>query len=523
MLDPLIPDAEQQRDIDRIARETSGASLDASTPGAGKTLVALAAAQKRGAEVVLVIAPLGTRLGWKDTATRIGYDLPFRWIRSTKDGPDALTRLQFEEPGIYFIGPEYATQLNWDTLTNKNGVPLRNESGKLIKKRNKFWDEINPDMLIIDEVHEGTANSRSSRHKTYDSSMHARHIHALSGTPHGNTFEGIYPVTKVLWPSQVPPSRPAFIQEYVALKYDPWPTYSGVGDFRNFKRKYCPPATCIDPFCDEDHWHGCEDETHLHGEPDGEKEPGAYFASLPCVVRRMWVYSGEIDDQNVYVELSAAQRKAYDELEEHMATMIEGDPFIIDFPSSLHIRLRQATLGMFRVEEDGSVGFAEDCKSTKLDALYPVLDKDFEGEPALLFTDSKRFAYVATARLNQKYGAGTAEIYSGDQSHTKREQIRERFDNGTTKYLVMIIKAGGTGLDGLQFATRNLAWISRDYSWIKNTQGLARVVRRGQGALVRVRHLIAAGTADAGILSRHIQTAIEMNRTMRLDKQRVSA
>lgn len=509
MLDPLIPDEQQERDAQRCARETSGASLDASTPGSGKTVVAIRIAQLRGARQILVVAPLGTRLGWRDTVARMGLELPFYWVRSTKDGPDAQTRLQFGEEGVFFIGPEYATLLAWDIVTNKDGEPVRNEKGKIIKRKNKFWDSIHPDLLIIDEVHEGAANSRSMRHKTY-AKMHAKHIHALSGTPHGNAFEGIYSVTKVLWPNHVPYTRGEFIQRYVALKYDPWPSFSGVGDFEKFKRKWCAEGTCTD-------------ETHLHGEPAGERVPGAYFADLPCVVRRIWEYEGVIDEETVWVELSAAQRKAYDDLERNMVTMIENDPFIIDFPSTLHIRLRQATLGMFRVEEDGSVGFAEDCKSTKLDALKGILEKDFHGETALLFTDSKKFAYVTTARLNKLYGAGSAETFSGDQSQAKRDEIRERFGSGETKYIVVIIKAGGTGLDGFQHATRNMVFISRDYSWIKNVQGEARLVRRGQGGLVRMRHIIAAGTADAGILSRNVETALAMNRSMRLDKQAIPA
>jgi hypothetical protein len=478
--DALILDEQQERDAQKCAATTSGASADFSTPGAGKTVVALRIAQLRGAQQILVIAPLGTRLSWFDTACRIGIDLPFYWVQNTKAGQQAMVRLQFGEAGVYFIGPEYATRLAWDTLTDKNGDVIRNDKGKPIKKRNEFWNSITPDVLIIDEVHEGTANSRSDRHKVY-ASMSAGHIHALSGTPHGNTFDGIYPVTKILWPDHVPSNA------------------------AEFKRKYC--KTEFDPFA----W----DKMKVVG----ELNEGAYFASLPCVVRREWKYEGSIDEETVYVELSAAQRKAYDELEKHMATVIEGDPFVVEFPSTLHIRLRQATLGVFCIEDDGSVGFADNCKSTKLDALMGrILPKDFHNEPALLFTDSKRFAYVTVARINREYGDGSAELYSGDQSNAERMAIRERFGSGETKYVVVVIKAGGTGLDGFQHATRNMCFISRDYARIKNEQANARVVRRGQGDLVRIRHIIAVNTADSGILSRHISDAVAMNRSMRLEK-----
>ena len=139
-------------------------------------------------------------------------------------------------------------------------------------------------------------------------------------------------------------------------------------------------------------------------------------------------------------------------------------------------------------------------------------------EPVLIFTDSKRFAYVMTNRIN-RWGMGRAEIYSGDQSDKERLAIRERFQNGTTKYAVVIIKAGGTGLDGFQHATRNMCFVSVDDSRIKNEQAWARVVRRGQGDLVRIRHIIAVDTYDSGILSKHTEAALAMNRSMRLDNR----
>src|SRR5688572_29773582 len=141
MLDPLIPDLEQESDAQRIARETSGAALDASTPDAGKTVVAVRVAQLRKARQILVIAPLGTRLAWRDTMQRMGLDLPFYWVRSTKDGPAAMIRLQFGEEGMFFIGPEYATQLGWDMAINKKtGEPIRTDKGKVIWQKNKFWN-----------------------------------------------------------------------------------------------------------------------------------------------------------------------------------------------------------------------------------------------------------------------------------------------------------------------------------------------------------------------------------------------
>lgn len=466
----MIPDLEQKRDIDKIIRETSGASADFSTPGSGKTIVALKAAQGRGVRRLLVIAPLGTRNGWRVHAEAVGYDLPFYWVQNTKAGQDAMVRMQFGEDGIFFVGPELATSLAWDD-TGKINV----DTGKKIKKRNKFWESMHFDFIAIDEVHKGTVNTRSQRHKFY-AGLNTMHLHALSGTPHGQNFEGIYGVTKVLWPDLVPKN------------------------LQDFKRRYC--ETEYDHFA----WDNMK--------VIGEKNPGEFFGTLPCVVRRVWKYEGIIDEDTVWVDLSAAQAKAYRELEKHMVTMIDDERVIIEYPTTLRVRLRQASLGMFYQDQDGSINYADDCKSTKLDALNKVLTSDFRGETALIVTDSKRFAKVTVNRIR---GWGfTAEEYSGDVKHAERDAIRTRFRSGETQYVVMVIKAGGTGVDEFQYATRNMCWLSQDDSRVENEQALARTVRRGQGGLVRIRYIVAAETFDAGIMSKHIQDAIAMNKSMRL-------
>lgn len=488
MSEPLILDEQQELDAQRMAHEPTNASLDASTMSAGKTVVALRVAKIRGAQQILVAAPLQTRLGWEQTAKN-GWippngefesyaDLPFFWIRNHKTGEHAINMLQFGEPGIYFIGIQYAVALAWDRVRNKDGELAKNEKGQQIKRRNKFWEAVSPDVLIVDEIHKGGANARTQTYKTW-AQMRPKFMHFQSGTPHGNFFEGIYPVTKLLWPEHVPANLQAFKTKFCETVYDNW--------------------------------------TFDHMKVVGEREPGAYFKSLPCVVRREWNYTGTVDEDTVFVELSAQQRKAYRELERDMVTWLQGQPFVIEFPTALRVRLRQATLGMFHVDEDNQIQFDDDCKSTKLDALYGILEDDFESESSLILTDSKRFAKVTTNRLNERYGGG-AELWSGDQSSVARDEIKARFISGQTKYVVMVTKAGSTGTDQIQHATRNIAVLSEDDSRIENEQAHARVVRRGQGDLVRIRRIICVDTFDQGILDAQVQAQLHINETMKLDK-----
>ncbi len=489
-------DIEQERDARKIAYSQTGAALDASTMSAGKTVVALRAAKIRGDRVILVCGPLQTRGGWQGTAqngwiTPDGVyedfaDLPFHWIRNHKDGKKAIAALMFNTPGIYFIGHEYAVQLAWKVVGNR---PLFDEDGapkidkrtgkqktKQLKKYNEFWDKIRPDFLVIDEIHRGNITTTAMRYKTL-AHMNPKFMLGLSGTPMGNRFDGIYPVSKLLWPEQVTFNEQQFKRQWCEYEYDP----------------------------------------HIwdHMKVTGEKVPGAYFEWLPCVVRRVWEYEGVLDSQEVYVDLSAEQRKAYDQLETSMVTWLEDHPFVIDFPQALRTRLRQATLAMFYQDEEGAVMFRENARSSKLDTLYQVLEKDFDGESALILTDSRKFAEISVARLNEKYGA-VAELWTGSQSQKQREETKARFMDHTTKYVVMVIKAGGTGTDGLQYASHNIAVMSQDDSRIENEQALMRTIRRGQGDLVRLRYIIATDTYDEGILHGQLAAAVRMRKSMDL-------
>ena len=104
-MEKLSPTADQIQSIWRIVSEPTRAALNASTMGAGKTLKAVEVVRRLGAETVLLIAPLNTRLSWKITFERQDVELPFKWINSTKEGKANLDDWEWQKPGIYFVGP----------------------------------------------------------------------------------------------------------------------------------------------------------------------------------------------------------------------------------------------------------------------------------------------------------------------------------------------------------------------------------------------------------------------------------
>lgn len=450
-IEPLTPTREQERAIVRMVSEKSGAVLNASTMGAGKTLKAVEVAKRRGDDVILIIAPLGTRLGWQVTFERQGVELPFKWLNSTKEGKANLADWEWQIPGIYFVGTEYFVRLGW----NKN-------------KRTNVWSNT-PKLVLFDEAHR-SQNRHSKTYKTLKQ-LNADFKISMSGTPTGNNFGGAWAVTKWLWPDIIENS------------------------FYNWRDRWC--ETEYDYF-----------------DPSGkkiigEKQPGAFFNALPCYIRLESELDVPLIEEQVFVELSATQRKAYEKLEREMILWVEGNPLVIEFPVTLRTRLRQATLGMFSVDDDGEVSFKPDCKSSKLEVLEDILTNRIDDEPALILTDSRKFADVVCARLDG------AVPWHGQVSQAQREKHKEAFLNGDAKYVVAVISAIAEGVDGFQHATRNIIWLSRSDNRILNEQAIKRVHRNGQKHQVRSFDIVALDTYDSGVISSQMQDALDMNRTLR--------
>jgi len=451
-LEVLVPTQEQAEAIRRIASEPSRAALNGSTMGAGKTLIAVEVAKELGSETILLIAPLGTRVGWKVTFERQGVKLPFRWINSTKDGKQALADWQWQLPGIYFVGVEYFVRLGWYKNT-----------------RTKVWD-VKPDLVLFDEAHR-SQNRNSKTFKTLKQ-VDAGFKMSMSGTPTGNKFEGAWAVTKWLWPDVVPNSFHSWVDGWCKVEYD----------------HFAPGNRRI----------------------TGERIPGRFFNSLPCYVRIESKLDVDIDISEHYVELTGEQRKAYDQLEKSMITWVEGNPLVVEFPITLRARLRQATLGMFSVDDEGEVTFDNDCKSSKIDAMFDILQNEWDDEPALILTDSRKFADVVVSRLGDK-----AVAWHGMVSQSQREDRKKKFIDGDIRYVVAVTSAIAEGVDGLQHATRNILWLSRSDNRLLNEQAMARVMRQGQTRQVRSVEILAVDTYDDGVLSSQLQSAVEMNKILK--------
>lgn len=463
---------DQNAAIDRLVAEAefTAAALVATDPGGGKTRVAVSVLKRLGYRCVLVLGPDSTEGSWRKELQRQEVGLPFIRVRSADDAAP----MDWGTEGVYFLSKQMLTRLS--------EVSWSDERGKRRFKTTNVLETWKPEMVINDEAHEGGTSGKTvtwrALKKLKPKTIGGRYLLSLSGTPEGSSFEGAHRVTYWLWGDSE--------STWVDSSIDVW------------RRKWCLLSDKYNP--------------HSRGYPViGEKEPGTYYRSLPCVLS--WdVPQIPVDDQIIEVDLYPSQRKAYDDLERNMVAWVNDSMVTADLPVVQRIRMRQATLGLFSVDENGDIVFDLDCESSKIDAMFSVLDEDFNNERAVLFTDSRKFGEVVVHRLS-KAGKRVA-FWRGQLSTKKKDEIKEQFQKGEYDYVVMVVSAGGTGTDGLQEACNNVLYLSSDDSWVRMKQSKARIARVGVSGTVRIRRLMARGTMDMGIRSRELQRAIEAKKRL---------
>lgn len=188
----LIPTRDQAEAIHAITNTKSGAALCTAGLGAGKTLTAVEVAKRLSARSVLVVCPLGTRVGWEETFTRQGVNLPIHRVDSTDAGKKALASLLAGEAGVFLVGREYIRRLP--------------------------TDKMKPDFCVVDEVH-FMQNKDSVSFKRM-MKVKAKFKLGLSGTPFRNKFTGAWAVTRWLWPTDVDRSYWRWVAEWCRTEYD---------------------------------------------------------------------------------------------------------------------------------------------------------------------------------------------------------------------------------------------------------------------------------------------------------------
>ena len=331
------PREDQEQDIQHILQHDR--TLCANDLGTGKTVVAVEAARRSGAQRVLIVAPLVTFRGWKNwVASQTGTEL--RQV-SSKRKADILAfgDLAGGEPGWYFTGWEFARSIGWGTVPSV-------------------------DYLILDEVHR--ASNRKAKQTKAVKGIAAQNILALSATPFGGKPEGAWSVLNLLWPDKFPHFWPWVTKNLTTVK-DP---YSRGPKPTGEKR----PGIILESI------------------PSWLRRKAPY--DIPLAVHEVYVTLPPAQ-LRIYKQF---EKDALVWLQEN--PLVAEYP-AVKYARLRQLALAVPTITYDEYGE-AQVTFEPDAKSAKIDAFLSVVADLPEGEPGLVWTTSVPFARIVADRLRAK-------------------------------------------------------------------------------------------------------------------------
>ena len=482
---------EQEKAIELMSATTSGAALNGSGTGVGKTVMALRTALNRGAERLLVIAPPNTFENWDATAKALGHD-GLKFCGTSKLGDvtakQAQANMELAQSGAdgwFFVGREMFNKQNWvkHLMHDRQGNPkIDPKTGKqqVAAKRADVWHSKKPfDMAIFDEVQ--MCSNKTNKVAQSWNNLKADFKLAQSADWFGSKLENQWTVAKQLWPEWMTLNHAQWIDEYMTTEYDHF----------SFNKKRVT----------------------------GEQWPGFFASTLPCYVALPPAVE-KPEPERRYVDLTTPQRKLYDQIEESMIAEIEGNYLVVELPMHLRMRLLELSLGMFGIDKvtvdeevKTTIRFDEGAPSSKLDEAKAIM-RDYPNEHFIFLTHSQKFAEKAAKDLG-------GLPYTGKQSEKQKEENKQAFMNGDVKVLVGT-QAIAVGLDGLQKICRNCIILSRPDQNLFTEQFIGRIARRGQERQVNVWEIVARHTLDVGVLSEKIEKALILNQAKAIKKLEVA-
>jgi SNF2 family DNA or RNA helicase len=180
------------------------------------------------------------------------------------------------------------------------------------------------------------------------------------------------------------------------------------------------------------------------------------------------------------VEMSTKQKKAYDNMRDHMIAELE-DGEILTAPSVLTqtLRLLQFASSYAEIDTDSSTGEPRAVlsdPSCKVDALMDdIKSGDFGDDSVAVCAVSRQLIELLSAAMTK---AGIAHgLITGAQDEDERQWAIEDFQSGKIKWILFTAQAGGVGVT--LTAARRLIMLQRPWSLVDYKQALDRVHRIG--------------------------------------------
>jgi SNF2 family DNA or RNA helicase len=203
------------------------------------------------------------------------------------------------------------------------------------------------------------------------------------------------------------------------------------------------------------------------------------------------------------LEMSTKQRKAYDQMRDHMIAELESGE-ALSAPSVLTqtIRLLQFASSYADIvvnENTGEPRAVLSEPSCKVDALMDdIKSGDFGEDSVAVCAVSRQLIELLSAALtkaNIPHG-----LITGAQNEDERQQAIDDFQSGTKKWILFTAQAGGVGVT--LTAARRLIMLQRPWSLVDHKQAMDRVHRIGSEIhdSIMITDYVTEGTIEERVL-----------------------
>jgi SNF2 family DNA or RNA helicase len=402
--------------------------------GAGKSLQAIQAvllSKVQGHK--LIICPNSVKISWQRELAKWAPKESTFVIGGTTTQRARTFAAAKKVPGSWCI-------INWESLrVHSRLAPYGSLSLTEKEKQEKELNSFNFEVVIADEAHKlkdcKSKQTRSAWFLSHQSSVQYRF--ALTGTPLTNQLDTLFPILHFIAPEEWP-VKSAFIDRYTLSHLNVWGALEVWG---------------LRP----------EMQTEFEAifEPRFRRLPKkVVLPQLPPIIR-----------QQRYIDMSPKQTKSYTTMCEKMYAETDDEGIVIaQNPISQLTRLTQYASAVLEMIPEGP---KMQEPSNKIDALLTDLE-DYD-EPVVVFAVSRQLIELTSKRL-EKAGINHS-IIKGLQTVDQRQAAIDSFMNGKVDIILVVIAAGGTGLNLNR--GRIGIFLQRSWSNVDMTQAIGRIHRIG--------------------------------------------
>jgi SNF2 family DNA or RNA helicase len=435
---------------------TARRALLADEPGLGKTAQAIRELKKLNDDgdqslPAMIVCPNTLKKNWKREFATWWPEARVQIIRGSAN----QRRKQFEtEADVYVI--------NWESLRSHSRlapygsvalarcVDCGGHDEKVSENRCEVHlrelNHIDFKAVVADEIHRSKDPKSKQTRALWSATGDADIRFALTGTPIANDVVDLWPILHWLSPSEWP-SKTRWIDRMVDTMMNAFGGMIVIG---------------VKP--------------HMTDE---------FYAAINPRMRRMlkarvlpWL--PPVLHERRDIEMSAKQRKAYDQMRELMIAELEGGEAVVaPSPLTQTTRLLQFASSFAEMQVDEITGESKVRligPSCKVDALMDdIASGDFGDDSVAVCAVSRQLIELLSEEMTKaKIPHG---LITGAQDEDERQKAVDDFQSGKIKWVLFTAQAGGVGIT--LTAARRLVMLQRPWSLVDHKQAMDRVHRIG--------------------------------------------